>query len=109
MADHTSNHRLKPPEACNNLKDLRKEIDELDRSIVALLAERSGYVARAAHIKDTRNAIVDDARIEQVVANVRSEAAVQHADPDLMEAIYRAMIAAFIAFEENAFDQDKKN
>ena len=91
------------------MADLRTEIDRLDRQIVALLAERSGYVARAAELKQSRTAIVDNARIEQVIENVRSEATARRVDPDLMEAIYRAMIAAFIAFEERAFERDKKN
>ena len=91
------------------MADLRTEIDRLDRQIVALLAERSGYVARAAELKQSRTAIVDDARIEQVIENARSEAMARRVDPDLMEAIYRAMIAAFIAFEERAFERDKKN
>ena len=109
MAESAPKPKLKPPEACADMAGLRKEIDQLDREIVALLAERSTYVARAAHLKNSRTAIVDDARIEQVIAHVRSEAAKLRADPDLMEAIYRAMIAAFIAFEERAFERDKKN
>ena len=109
MAERSPRPAAKPPEACADLTDLRQQIDRLDREIVGLLAARSGYVARAAHLKDSRRAIVDDARIEQVIANARSEAARRRADPDLMEAIYRAMIAAFIAFEERAFEVDKKN
>lgn len=109
MADSTSptNPKVKFPAACANMADLRVEIDRLDREIVALLAARSGYVARAAELKKTRKAIVDEARIEQVIARARSEAASQGADADVIEAIYRAMIAAFIAFEERLFDRDK--
>jgi isochorismate pyruvate lyase len=109
MTDRSPRPGSKSPKDCANLKELRKEIDQLDREIVALLAARAGYVARAAEIKESRAAIVDDARIEQVIAHVRSAAAARRVDPDLMEAIYRAMIAAFIAFEERAFEVDKKN
>jgi isochorismate pyruvate lyase len=96
---------VRPPESCADMTELRDEIDRLDRHLVALLAERSGYVARAAELKKARSAIVDEARIEQIIGKVRGYAASHDADPDLIEAIYRAMIAAFIAFEERAFDK----
>lgn len=102
-----SNSPAKPPASCADLAELRVEIDRLDREIVALLAARSGYVARAAELKKTRKAIVDEARIAQVIARARAQAASHGADADVIEAIYRAMIAAFIAFEERVFDRDK--
>jgi isochorismate pyruvate lyase len=109
MADRSSDptHRPmpKPPGACADMRDLRVEIDRLDGQIVALLAERARYVARAAEIKRDRAAIVDEARIRQVISGARSQAAELGTDPDLVEAIYRAMIDAFIRFEERAFDK----
>lgn len=108
MADRPSDTPpRKAPAACADMSDLRIEIDRLDRQIVALLSERSGYVVRAAQIKKDRAAIVDEARIAQVVSGARSQAAERGADPDLIEAIYRAMIAAFIAFERRAFDKKR--
>jgi isochorismate pyruvate lyase len=108
MADRSfDTPKPKTPAACADMRDLRVEIDRLDREIVALLAERSGYVARAAQIKKDRAAIVDEGRIAQVISGARSQAAERGADPDLIEAIYRAMIAAFIAFEERAFDKKR--
>jgi isochorismate pyruvate lyase len=108
MADRSSDTpNRKPPAACADMSDLRIEIDQLDRQIVGLLAERSGYVARAAQIKKDRGAIVDEARIAQVISGARSQAAERGADPDLIEVIYRAMIAAFIAFEERTFDKKR--
>jgi isochorismate pyruvate lyase len=106
LADRSSDTpNRKPPAACADMSDLRVEIDQLDRQIVDLLAERSGYVARAAQIKKNRAAIVDEARITQVVSGARSQAVEVGADPDLIETIYRAMITAFIKFEERAFDK----
>ena len=109
MAERSSSPSVKPPAACRTMSELRAEIDRLDRQLVALLADRAGYVARAAEVKQERAAIVDEARIEQVIVKVRARAISEGADPDLIEAIYRAMIAAFIAFEERAFERDKKN
>lgn len=99
----------KAPQDCASMADVRAEIDRLDRLIVAYLAERSGYVARAAEIKRSRDEVVDVPRIEDVVAKVRDQAASFGADPELMEAIYRAMIAAFIAYEERTFDSKPRS
>lgn len=96
---------VRSPESCADMTELRTEIDRLDRQLVELLAVRSGYVARAAELKKARSAIVDEARIEQIIDKVRGYASGHNADPDVIEAIYRAMIAAFIAFEEKAFDK----
>jgi isochorismate pyruvate lyase len=78
---------------------VRREIDRLDAHIVALLAERALYVAQAAGFKPTEAAVVVPERIEAVVAKARAIADQWGADADLIEAIYRPMIDAFISFE----------
>ena len=99
----------KAPDDCTSMADVRAEIDRLDRLIVAYLSERAGYVARAAEIKRTRAEVVDKKRIEDVIQKVRGQAASFGADAELLEAIYRSMIAAFIAFEERTFDRKGRN
>ena len=84
---------------CRSLDEVRIQIDRLDAQIVALLSERSGYVAQAAAFKPRVDDVVVPERIEAVIRNVRAHALLHDADPDLLEAIYRPMIAAFIAFE----------
>ena len=90
---------------CDSLADVRANIDRLDRAIVALLAERAGYVTQAAGFKQTRGAVVDVPRIEEIVTKVRALAAQHATDPDLVERIYRAMIDAFIAYESGVWDR----
>ncbi|MGE4278426.1 MAG: chorismate mutase [Magnetospirillum sp.] len=84
---------------CRNLADVRDNIDRLDRQIVPLLAERAGYVRQAAGFKETKAAVVDQARIESIVLKVRHMANEEGCDPDVIERIYRSMIDAFIIFE----------
>lgn len=84
---------------CANLAEVRDNIDRLDRRIVPLLAERSDYVRQAARFKQTKAAVVDIDRIEQIILKVRHLAIEEGADPDLIERIYRSMIDAFIVFE----------
>jgi isochorismate pyruvate lyase len=88
---------------CATLADVRREIDRLDRRIVALLSERSGYVGEAARIKERASQIVDRARIDEVVGKARTRAMALGADGDTIARIYEAMIGAFIAFERRAF------
>jgi isochorismate pyruvate lyase len=90
---------------CNTMSDVRQHIDALDDRIVALLAERSGYVAQAARIKLSANQIFDGPRIEFIIERVRAQAREAGAPEAVMEATYRAMIAAFIDFERGEFSR----
>ncbi len=84
---------------CANLDEVRDNIDRVDREIVALLAERQGYVTQAARMKSSVAEVVDQARIEDIIAKVRAIAAEHGADADVVERIYRRMIACYIDFE----------
>jgi len=92
-------------EPCQNMADVRGHIDRIDRDIVALLAERAGYVRQAARIKPVRADIVDPARIEDVVSKVRCRAREHDLEPDLVEVVYRLMIDRFIAQEAAEFER----
>jgi isochorismate pyruvate lyase len=94
-----------PARDCASLAEVRAEIDRLDRLIVPLLAERAGYVLQAARFKSRAEEVPAPARVEEVVAKVRALAAEAGADPALIEAIYRPMIAAFIASEMPEFER----
>lgn len=88
------------PIPCESLDQVRAQIDRLDRDIVALLAERGDYVRQAARFKKTKDDVAAPARVEQVIGKVRGLASDRGADPDLVERVYRAMIAAFIEAEQ---------
>lgn len=80
---------------------LRARIDALDARLVAMLAERSRLIDRAAQIKarDRLPALIVD-RVEQVVDNVRLLAGEEGVDADLVESLWRQMMAHFIAQED---------
>lgn len=84
---------------CRTMEEVRDAVDRLDRAIVELLAEREQRIVDAGHIKQARGEVRDQARIEDVVAKVRREAARHGADPALVEAIYRDMMERYIAHE----------
>ncbi|MHA1599477.1 MAG: chorismate mutase [Alphaproteobacteria bacterium] len=97
--------RAQRVEPCRTMADVRCHIDRIDREIVALLAEREGYVRQAARIKPGREDIVDRSRIEEVIGKVRGYAQEQGLEPDLVDAVYRLMIDRFIALETAEFDR----
>ena len=85
-----------PPPA---LDEVRRNIDELDRRIIALIAERQSWVVRAGALKTSAIAVRAPDRVEQVICSVRGLAREFDASPEVVEAAYRAMIAAFIDLE----------
>lgn len=85
--------------ACSSLEEVRTNIDAIDRQIVALIAQRGGFVAQAAHFKQSTTDVRAPQRVEQVVAKARTLARELGANADVIEAVYRAMISAFIEAE----------
>jgi len=97
---------LKPAD-CTSMGQIRAEIDRLDEDLVRLFAERAGYIDRAAEIK----AGVDlpariEARVEEVVANVRRHADTYGLPPELVEKLWRRLIDWSIAREESKLGPD---
>ena len=84
---------------CKNLDEVRDGIDALDRQIVGLLSERSGYIEQAARIKESADEIEVPERVEAIVSNVRGLATEYGMSPDIVEDVYRVMVARFIEYE----------
>ncbi|MDY7564937.1 chorismate mutase [Pseudomonas sp. RTC3] len=81
---------------CESIDQVRENIDQIDRDIVALLAKRGTYVEQAAHFKKTTDDVKAPQRVEQVIAKVVSLSVELGANPAVTEQVYRAMISAFI-------------
>lgn len=88
----------------SGMPEIRAAIDELDRRIVPLIAERLAWVRSAAAFKPTREAVVVPWRIEDVVAKAVAHAAAAGADPAPVAAIYHALVDASIGEEAKAWD-----
>jgi len=98
---------MRKPADCTTMAEIRAEIDRLDDDLVRLFAERAGFIDRAAEIK----AGVDlpariEARVEEVVANVRRHAESYGLPPDLVEKLWRRLIDWSIAREESRLGPD---
>ena len=86
---------------CQSLAEIRAQIDRLDQAMVELLAARGGYVLAAARFKRSEAEVTAPQRVEQVIARVRAMAQTQGASPDVVERVYRELIAAFTEAERD--------
>jgi len=83
----------------SSLAEIRARIDGLDGELDRLLAERQSLVQAAASFKKDAAAVRAPDRVEQVIASVRARAAEAGLSPAVAEAVWRAMISAFIELE----------
>lgn len=96
---------------CAKLADVRANIDRLDDDIVRLIAERAMYVKDAARFKRDAFQVSAPARQAQVFEKARALAQRHNQGfanlEQVVDATYRAMVAAFIANEQTYFDTMK--
>lgn len=83
----------------NSLEEVRSRIDQIDARLIALLADRQRLVRAAAAFKRDERSVRAPERVEQVVAAARTRAARSGLSPEVAEAVWRAMIDAFIDYE----------
>ena len=93
------------PADCRTLAEVRHGVDALDAQIVALIGERFRYMDAAARIKPVREAVRDEVRKAEVLANVAARA-VQAGVPSQVAAdLYEQLVEASIAYEFDRFDE----
>src|SRR3954471_18995680 len=93
-----------PPEACATMAEVRHGVDRLDEEIVRLIGERFRYMDSAARIKPVREAVRDEGRKAQVLANV-ARLAGEHDVPGTVAAeLYERLVEASIGYELGRFD-----
>ena len=96
----------KLPGQCQSIDEIREEIDHLDEEIIALLGKRFLYVKEIVRFKSTREEIVATDRYNAVISNRRELALRNNLSPDIIEKMYRLLIAHFIE-EENKILESK--
>ena len=58
-----------------SLQEIRIQIDQIDRQMIALLAARGAYVKQSVHFKKTADDVKTPQRVEQVNVKVTALAA----------------------------------
>jgi len=92
---------------CNSLEEVRSNIDEIDNQIIRLIANRGLFVKQASKFKKDNNDVNAPQRVESIIQKVRELSTKYGADPDMVEKIYRNMIAGFINMEMVEFNKHK--
>jgi isochorismate pyruvate lyase len=87
---------MKAPEDCTSIEEIRHEIDQIDREIVETLGRRFGYVKAVTRFKRTADDVRALERYNAVLRQRRQWAAEVGLSPDVIEAMYRNLIAYFI-------------
>ncbi|OAM26816.1 MULTISPECIES: chorismate mutase [Eikenella] len=92
----------------DTLAEVRQAIDALDSRLIDLLAQRQRLVAQAGRLKPKHDAqaVAAPDRVAQVLAARREQAAAAGLSPDVAEAVWQAMIAAFIRFDQEVNRSD---
>jgi isochorismate pyruvate lyase len=98
--------RVKPAD-CRTMADVRHGVDRLDEEIVARIGERFRYMDAAARIKPDRDAVRDEARKAQVLANVGRHAEAGGVPTAEVLELYERLIEASIAYEFVRFDDTR--
>lgn len=95
------------PESYSTMEQVRAGVDNLDRQIVALLAQRFAHMRAAARIKEDRGAVRDEARKAEVIANAQNEAEKLGIPGDVIAHLWDNLVEASIAYEMDEFDRTK--
>jgi chorismate mutase len=82
-----------------SLERIRHEMDAIDFKIVIRMAQRGRLVREAAKYKTTLEQVEAKGQQEQVISNVRRIAEQNGLSPHLVEAVYRTMLAEFVALQ----------
>jgi len=96
---------IKPGPECSTMAEVRAGVDALDRELVALLRQRFDYMDAAARIKPAREAVRDEARKAQVIAQARAAAEDAGLPGEAVAQMWEVLVEASIAYELEEFDR----
>ena len=87
------------PDDCQNMADIRREIDAIDHQVIQLLGKRKGYVHAASKFKTSASNVKAPERLKTMLVQRRSWAEAAELDPDVIEKLYQDLVNYFIATE----------
>ena len=85
------------------LKIARDKIDRLDNSILNLIKKRTKIVKYMLSLKQFKNQIVDQKRINVILKNIRKKSVQHGVDPKVTSRIWKTMIWSFIDYQRRNF------
>ena len=85
------------------LKRARNKIDNLDNSILNLIRKRTNVVKYMLSLKQYKNQIVDQKRINVILKNIRKKSVQNGVDAKVTSRIWKTMIWSFIDYQRRNF------
>ena len=85
------------------LEIARRKIDQLDISILNLIKKRTKIVKYMLSLKQFKNQIVDQKRINVILKNIRKKSVQHGVDPKVTSRIWKTMIWSFINYQRRNF------
>jgi isochorismate pyruvate lyase len=98
---------MKLPEDCENMAEIRAEIDRLDRQVIELLGQRLAYVKAASTFKTSATAVRAPERLQAMLQQRRIWAEAAGLSADVIEKMYRDLVNHFIEEELTHWQQGR--
>ena len=89
------------------LSKIRKELDKLDDYFIKIIKKRTNLVKKVLALKERKNQIVDQKRIDHILRNIKKKSIKSNIDPKITDRIWKNMIYAYIDFERRNFNKKK--
>ena len=89
------------------LSKIRKELDKLDDYLIKIIKKRTNLVKKVLALKERKNQIVDQKRIDLILRNIKKKSIKNNIDPKITNKIWKNMIYAYIDFERRNFNKKK--
>lgn len=99
---------MRKPEECRDMRDIRAEIDRIDREVIRLLGQRFGYVRTASQFKTSETSVRAPERFKAMLAQRRDWAREAGLDPDVIAGVYRDLVTYFIEEEMKKWQAESK-
>ena len=85
------------------LSKIRLELDKLDNSLIKVIKKRTNLVKKVLELKDKKNQIVDQKRINLILKNIKKKSIQNKIDPKITNRIWKNMIWSYIDYERRNF------
>ena len=90
---------MKTPSACENMANIRAEIDALDQNIIKFIGKRFEYVKAAAKFKTSETDVKTPERFKSMLLKRREWAEAEGLNADAIEKMYTELVNHFISEE----------
>ncbi len=91
------------PHKRKKLSKIRSELDKLDNTLIKVIKKRTTLVNKVLALKDKKNQIVDQRRINLILKNIKKKSIQYKIDPKITNRIWKNMIWSYIDYEKRNF------